>query len=66
VAARRADDFPLALWDTVSALGDRDTTCAIVGGIVALTTEHSGILRAWLAAREELPLDRPRLPPVLR
>jgi hypothetical protein len=22
-------------WATVSALGDRDTTCAIVGGIVA-------------------------------
>ena len=25
-----------ALWTAVSALGDRDTICAIVGGIVSL------------------------------
>lgn len=29
VAARATDDFEGALWDTESALGDRDTTCAI-------------------------------------
>src|SRR5258708_36147135 len=31
-AARHLDDYEEALWLTVSALGDRDTTCAIVGG----------------------------------
>lgn len=29
-----------ALWITVSALGDRDTTCAIVGGMVALYADE--------------------------
>jgi len=50
-AATRLDSYEEALWATVSALGDRDTTCAIVGGIVAL---RSDIPLAWLAAREAL------------
>src|SRR5262249_767720 len=29
VAARHSNDFVEALWTTVAALGDRDTTCAI-------------------------------------
>jgi ADP-ribosylglycohydrolase len=58
VAARRGDAFADALWDTVSALGDRDTTCAIVGGIVALKSGRDGIPPAWLDAREALPLAR--------
>ncbi len=29
-------DYKESLWATVSGLGDRDTTCAIVGGIVSL------------------------------
>ncbi|MBD5101950.1 MAG: hypothetical protein HDT27_04490 [Subdoligranulum sp.] len=29
-----------ALWKTVSALGDRDTTCAIVGGMVSLFADE--------------------------
>jgi ADP-ribosylglycohydrolase len=59
VAARRSHQFDEALWDTVSALGDRDTTCAIVGGIVALETGRAGIPEAWLRAREALPLAPP-------
>jgi ADP-ribosylglycohydrolase len=35
-ASRVFDDFREYLWLTVSGLGDRDTTCAIVGGIVVL------------------------------
>src|SRR5882672_3164275 len=35
-ACRGLDDFEEALWQTVSGLGDRDTTCAMVGGIIAL------------------------------
>ena len=52
-AAGRLDSYEEALWTTVSALGDRDTTCAIVGGIVALL---SPVPAGWLEARE--PIDR--------
>ncbi len=54
-AARHLGNYEEALWTTVAGLGDRDTTCAIVGGIVALSTGLEGIPAAWLAARE--PLD---------
>jgi ADP-ribosylglycohydrolase len=53
-AARHLDDFAAALWTTVSGLGDRDTTCAIVGGIVALAVGEAGIPAEFLAAREPL------------
>lgn len=54
-AAQHLDDYEAALWLTVSGLGDRDTTCAIVGGIVACAVGAEGIPTAWLAAREPLP-----------
>jgi ADP-ribosylglycohydrolase len=54
-AARHLDDYEAALWLAVSGLGDRDTTCAIVGGIVALSTGKQGIPTNWLQAREPLP-----------
>ncbi len=44
-----------ALWTTVSGMGDRDTTCAIVGGIVAGYTGVEGIPAEWSEAREPLP-----------
>ncbi len=53
-AARHMDDYVEALWTTVSGLGDRDTTCAIVGGVVALATGAERIPTTWLAARESL------------
>lgn len=52
-ALRHHDDFTEAMWTTVSGLGDRDTTCAIVGGLVALQDPPP---RAWVEAREPLPL----------
>ena len=52
--ARQPRDFVEALWTTVSALGDRDTTCAMVGGAVALTERGGTIPAAWLRAREPL------------
>lgn len=52
-AAYYLDDYERALWLTVSGLGDRDTTCAIVGGIVALCAPE--IPARWLACREPLP-----------
>lgn len=54
-ACRHLGSYEEALWQTVSALGDRDTTCAIVGGIVAMNVGLEGIPVAWVAAREELP-----------
>ena len=45
-----------ALWATVRALGDRDTTCAIVGGVLALRPGPDGVPDAWRASREPLPL----------
>jgi ADP-ribosylglycohydrolase len=52
-AAHTLGDYEAAFWKTVSGLGDRDTTCAMVGGIVALSSRS--IPPAWLAAREPLP-----------
>ena len=52
IAERIVPDAP---WLTVSGLGDRDTTCAIVGGIVACYVGEEGIPAAWLQAREPLP-----------
>ena len=54
-AAGHLDDYEEALWTTVSGLGDRDTTCAIGGGIVACYMGVDSIPDAWLAAREPLP-----------
>lgn len=53
-AARHIGDYAEALWSTVSGLGDRDTTCAIVGGIVALSAGREGIPGDWLEAREQI------------
>ena len=56
IVAHASAGFEQALWHTVSALGDRDTTCAIVGGILALRSGRDGIPRQWLQARETLPI----------
>lgn len=54
-AARHLGNYEEALWLTVSGLGDRDTTCAMVGGIVACCTGLEGIPAAWRQGREPLP-----------
>ena len=53
-AARHLGSFEEALWCTVAGFGDRDTTCAMVGGIVALSAGHASIPKPWLSAREPL------------
>jgi ADP-ribosylglycohydrolase len=53
-AARHIDDYAEALWTTVSAGGDNDTNCAIVGGIVVLACGRESIPEGWVAAREPL------------
>lgn len=54
-AARHLDDYEQALWTTVSGLGDRDTTCAIVGGIVVMYAGKESIPAQWLEHREQIP-----------
>lgn len=54
-ASAHLDDFTEAFWLTVSGLGDRDTTCAIVCGIVALSAGQKSISSEWLTSREPLP-----------
>lgn len=49
------DSYEEALWQTVSGLGDRDTTCAIAGGIVVLASGMEGIPKEWMDSREPLP-----------
>lgn len=53
-AARHLCDFETALWETAAGLGDVDTTCAMVGGIVALSVGRAGLPKAWLRLREPL------------
>ncbi|MBI5488294.1 MAG: ADP-ribosylglycohydrolase family protein [Deltaproteobacteria bacterium] len=54
-AATCPDSYEEAMWRTVSGLGDRDTTCAIVGGIVALRVGERGVPEEWVRAREKVP-----------
>jgi ADP-ribosylglycohydrolase len=54
-AACHLNDYEAALWATVSGLGDRDTTCAMVGGVVVMYTGVRSIPRAWLDCREPIP-----------
>lgn len=55
MASRFSQDYERALRTTAGQLGDADTNCAIVGGLVALSAAN--IPAGWLSARE--PLDLP-------
>ena len=43
-----------AIWTTLEGLGDRDTTCAMVGGIVASGAGVDAIPHDWRRRREPL------------
>lgn len=49
------DDFAEALWLAVEAGGDRDTLCAIAGGVAARFVGDEGLPKAWRERREALP-----------
>jgi len=53
VAAHHLRDYEEALWCTADGLGDVDTTCAIVGGIVVMSSP--GVPDIWSERREPLP-----------
>jgi ADP-ribosylglycohydrolase len=54
-AAQHLDSYEEAIWLTLSGFGDRDTTCAIVGGIVALSVGTEGIPADWRSTRGRFP-----------
>ncbi len=53
--AKTADDFEEVIWQTACELGDIDTNCAMVGGIVALIVGYEQLPETWIVRRE--PLD---------
>lgn len=53
-AAHHLDNFEEAMWKAVSILGDRDTICAIVGGITMMSTNENNIPQAWLDSVESV------------
>jgi ADP-ribosylglycohydrolase len=54
-AALHLSNYQEAMWATVAGLGDRDTTCAIVGGIVAMSAGVENIPPSWIECREPIP-----------
>lgn len=54
LAAKHLGHFEDAMWQTAAAGGDRDTNCAIVGGIIG-AREDSVLPDNWLRFREPLP-----------
>lgn len=54
MAAAFLDDYEKALWTAARVGGDIDTTCAIIGGIVALNVGTPALPETWLRCRESL------------
>ncbi|MFL6657745.1 MAG: ADP-ribosylglycohydrolase family protein [Massilia sp.] len=54
--AQHLESFTDALWLAVNGGGDRDTICAIVGGVVAGFVGAAGLPAEWRRRREPLPL----------
>ena len=52
-SANNLMNFEEALWKAVSILGDRDTICAIVGGITIMSTDENRIPKKWLDSVEK-------------
>lgn len=60
MAAAFLNDYCEAMWTTARVGGDIDTTCAITGGIVAMSVGPTGIPSEWRRNREPLGWDSPR------
>ena len=54
-AAKYLGNYREAIAAAASVGGDIDTNCAIVGGVVALSTGWEGIPKSWLDEMERLP-----------
>lgn len=53
-AAHNLDNFEESLWKAVSILGDRDTICAIVGGITVMSSGSASVPTEWLSSVEDI------------
>ena len=53
-AAHNLNNFEEALWKAVSILGDRDTICAMVGGIVMMSSNEKYIPKKWQESVEKI------------
>lgn len=53
-ASHHLTHFEDALWKAVSILGDRDTICAMVGGITIMSAADSSIPKVWTDAVEDV------------
>ena len=54
MAAAHLNDYSEAMWTAARVGGDMDTTCAIIGGIVAMSVGSEGIPADWKLNREPL------------
>lgn len=54
-AGESLSNYEESIWLTANGGGDVDTTCAMVGGIVATYTGIDGIPAKWIDSREPLP-----------
>ena len=52
-SAHNLFNFEEAIWKAVSILGDRDTICAIVGGITIMSTADNKIPKEWMESVEK-------------
>lgn len=52
-AAYNLKNFENALWKAVSILGDRDTICAIVGGVTIMSSNKENIPKKWSDSVED-------------
>jgi len=53
-ASHHLNHFGEALWKAVSILGDRDTICAMVGGITVMSATESSVPEVWTEAVEDV------------
>ena len=53
-AAHNLKNYEEALWKAVSVLGDRDTICAIVGGITIMSTDDQNVPQLWKDSVEDV------------
>ncbi|HLP63129.1 ADP-ribosylglycohydrolase family protein [Flavobacterium sp.] len=51
--AYNLENFEEALWKAVSILGDRDTICAMVGGMTIMSTKTENIPKKWITKVEK-------------
>jgi ADP-ribosylglycohydrolase len=56
LVARHPGDYIEAMWSAVTAEGDRDTTCAIIGGMLGCWNGQIAYPEEWLTHREPLTL----------